>query len=287
LTLISGFNSSHSPLCTCPPKLKLNPYSGCDHGCVYCYATSYARSDFSRCTPNKQLSKLEDEASKLRGEIVFISNSSDPYPTVEDKNGVTRTCLETLSKQDCRIQIVTKSSLVTRDIDLLKRIPSVVSLTITTDDDQTAKMIEPNAPPPSDRLKAVEKLVQDGVPTTVRIDPIIPFVNDKPEKLVKTLAALGVRQITSKTYHVKPDNWARLEKAMPAIAAKLRPLYFERGEKVGSYLYLPLTLRSELMENLAASARNSGIPFAACTEGLSHLNTVGCDGTWLTSQPRA
>ena len=160
----------------------------------------------------------------------------------------------------------------------------MVSLTITTDDDQIASIIEPYAPPPSDRLKAVEKLLQNGLPTTVRIDPIIPCVNDDPEKLVKTLATLGIRQITSKTYHVKPDNWKRLEKAMPETAAKLRPLYFEQDEKVGSYLYLPMKLRSTIMENVAAMAKKNGILFATCTEGLSHLNTAGCDGTWMLSQ---
>lgn len=285
MTLIAKFNSSGSPLCTCPPKLKLNPYNGCDHGCLYCYATNYARTDFSKPTPKKNLvQKLTREAAKLKGEILFISNSSDPYPTVEAQNELMRTCLEILSMQDCKVQIVTKSSLVVRDIDLLKRIPSVVSVTITTDDDQIASVIEPHAPPPSDRLKAVEELLQNGLPTTVRIDPIIPFVNDKPEKLVKTLATLGVKHITSKTYHVKPDNWKRLAEAMPEIATKLRHLYFEEGQQIGSYQYLPQDLRSETMRKLGTIARKNGIRFATCTEGLSHLNTATCDGTWVLSE---
>jgi DNA repair photolyase len=285
LPLISRFNSSRAPLCTCPPKLKLNVYNGCDHGCIYCYATSYARTDFSKPVPKKDLAqRLKGEAQKLKGEIVFMSNSSDPYPTVEARNAVTRTALEILSKQNCRIQVVTKSSLVVRDIDLLKKVPSMVSVTITTDDEQIAGIIEPHASSPSERLKAVETLIQNGLPTTVRIDPMIPFVNDKPKTLVRTLADLGVRQITSKTYHVRPDNWTRLEQAMPEIAAKLKHLYFEQGEKVGSYLYLPRDTRSKIMENIGSIAKRNGIPFATCTEGLSHLNTVVCDGTWLLNR---
>lgn len=192
-----------------------------------------------------------------------------------------RSSLEILSTHDCKIQIITKSSLVVRDIDLLRKIPSMVSITITTDKDDTAEIIEPHAPPPSDRLKAVERLVQKGLPTAVRIDPIIPFVNDNLEKLVETLSSLGVKHVTSSTYKVKPNNWKRFSAAMPEIAAKLRPLYFQRGERMAGYLYLPRDLRSRLMESVRVLAEKNGIKFGTCREGLSHLNTGICDGSWL------
>jgi DNA repair photolyase len=152
------------------------------------------------------IQRLEREAAGLRGEMVSLSNSSDPYPNLEAEKALTRDCLEILSRSDCRIQIVTKSSLVVRDIDLLKKVSSVVSLTITTDDDHLGTMIEPYAPLPSERLKAAEKLVECRLPVTVRIDPIIPFVNDDPERLIKKVASLGVKHITSSTYKVRPDN---------------------------------------------------------------------------------
>jgi DNA repair photolyase len=218
---------------------------------------------------------------KLTGQIVSISNSSDPYPRLEAKMALMRDCLEILSENDCKVQIITKSSLVVRDIDLLRRIPSMVSLTITTDDDETARTLEPHAPPSSERLKAVGKLIQQGLRTTVRIDPIIPFVNDHFEELVGTLAALGVKHITCSTFKVKQDSWRRFAAAMPNAAARLKPLYFERGEKIGGYLYLPRDLRNSLLEEAYASAKENGVKFGTCREGLAHLNTGVCDGSWL------
>jgi DNA repair photolyase len=124
-------------------------------------------------------------------------------------------------------------------------------------------------------------LIHMGVATSVRIDPVIPFVNDNPEKLVGKLASLGVRHITSSTYKVRPDNWRRFSAAMPQIAAKLKPLYFERGEKVASYLLLPSRLRLALMEKVRSLAESEGIRFGSCREGVSHLNTGICDGSWM------
>jgi DNA repair photolyase len=284
VTLVSKFDPWRSALCTCPPKLTFNPYTGCDHGCTYCYASSYIPR-FSQCRPKKNLiQRLSSEAAKLTGEIVSISNSSDPYPRLEAKMTLMRSCLEILSEHNCKVQIITKSSLVVRDIDLLEKIPSMVSLTITTDDDETARILEPHAPPVSERLKAVEKLVQKGLPIAVRIDPIIPFVNDHFEKLVENLAALGVKHITSSTYKVRQDDWKRFNAAMPEAAAKLRSLYFESGERMAGYIYLPRDLREGLMLRVAVSAKKNGIKFGTCREGLSRLNTNVCDGSWLLDE---
>jgi len=225
--------------------------------------------------------KLRREAAKLKGEIVSISNSSDPYPNLEAETRLTRKCLEILSDCSCKIQIITKSSLVVRDIDLLKKVPSMVALTVTTDNDATAKIIEPYAPPSSQRLEAIKMLTHMGVATSVRIDPVIPFVNDDPEKLVRKLASFGVRHITSSTYKVRPDNWQRFSAALPEIAAKLKPLYFDRGEKVAGYVLLPGHLRLALMERIRSLAEKENVRFGACRERLSHMNTGICDGSWM------
>jgi DNA repair photolyase len=281
VALISRFDPWRSALCTCPPKLTFNPYTGCDHACVYCYASSYIPKFFN-CRPKKDLiTKLRKEASRLKGEIISIANSSDPYPNLEAKTGLMRKCLEVLCQQNCKIQIITKSSLVTRDIDLLKKVPSMVSLTITTDDDSIAKLIESHAPPPSERLRTVKTLIENGIPTSVRIDPIIPFVNDDPKNLIKTLASMSVKHLTSSTYKIKPDNWQRLSAALPKTAKKPRPLYFEKGEKIGGYVYLPKNLRFKLMNTMRVLAKKHGMKFGTCREGLSQLNTATCDGSWL------
>lgn len=168
-----------------------------------------------------------------------------------------------------------------RDFDLLKEVPSMVSMTITTDDDATAKLIEPNAPPASARLKALETLVEEGIPATCRIDPIIPFLNDNPENLVRTLGSLGVKHVTCSTYKVKPDNWKRFARALPRLSEKLRRLYFEKGERIGGYVYLPSDLRLEMMKRVAELVQENGMKFGTCREDSSCLNTTTCDGSWL------
>jgi len=274
-------------MCTCPPKLTFNPYTGCDHACVYCYASSYIPKFFD-CRPKKDLiQNLQREAAKLKGEIVSIANSSDPYPRMEAEQCLTRICLAILIQHDCRIQIITKSTLVTRDTDLLSKVPCTVALTITTEDNDTAKLIEPYAPPSTERLKTVEALISKGVPVSVRIDPIIPFVNDNPESLIATLASMGVKHVTSSTYKIKRDNWQRFAMAMPKAAEKLKPLYFDEGEKVGGYTLLPKALRLKLMSTVRRIAKENGMRFGVCRENLSQLNTATCDGSWLLpNRPR-
>jgi len=281
MSLISKFDPWHSTLCTCPPKLTLNPYTGCDRACVYCYASTYIPRFFD-CRPKKNLiSRLKREATKLGGEIISMANSSDPYPSLEAKTGLTRSCLEILSEYNCKVQIITKSNLVVRDADLLKEIPSMISLTITTDDDNTARIIEPNAPPPSKRLTAAETLIQKGIPTSVRIDPIIPFLNDEPESLIETLASIGVKHITSSTLKIRSGNWLGFKAALPKTAQKLGTLFFEEGEKMGNCIYLPRDLRFQLLEKVGRLVLKYDMKFGTCREGLSCLNTATCDGSWL------
>ncbi len=286
MPLITSFDPWRSGLCTCPSKLTFNPYTGCDHKCVYCYASSYIRN-FPDCHPKKDIyGILNREASKLKGETISLSNSSDPYPKIEASIGHTRKCLQILSGSNCKIQIITKSNIVTRDDDLLLNVPSTVALTIITDDDSIAKILEPGAPSPTQRIRAVQDLLSKGIPVSVRIDPIIPFVNDRQEKLVATLASIGVKHITSSTYKAKADNWMRLCTAMPQIAEKLKPLYFQQGERIGGNLLLPKDLRFKLLKNIRDLADLHGIKFGVCREGLPKLNTATCDGSWLITKTR-
>ncbi len=279
--LISSFDPWRSGLCTCPSKLTFNPYTGCDHQCLYCYASSYIQN-FKDCHPKKDLlATLKREAAKLKGETISLCNSSDPYPRREATEGLTRRCLEILAESNCRIQIITKSNLVARDDDLLCRVPATVALTITTDDDSLAKQIEPYAPLPSQRIRAAQDLIKAGVPVSARIDPIIPNINDQPQKLISTLASIGVKHITASTYKAKPDNWARLAQAFPNQAGILKPMYFQMGERIGGSVLLPKELRFKLLKGVRDLTVANGIKFGVCREGLAQLNTAPCDGSWL------
>jgi DNA repair photolyase len=177
------------------------------------------------------------------------------------------------------LQVVTKSDLVVRDIDILRNVPCVVSLTVLTADDGLSGKLEPGAPVSSRRLKAIETLVEEGIPTTVRIDPVIPFLNDDLAELVETVAGLGVLHVTSSSYKVKPDNWRRFSAAFPEVAEKLKPLYFSEGERIGGSTYLPQKLRFGLMKKAKELAESRSLKFGCCREGFS-LNSAVCDGSW-------
>lgn len=281
MSLIAAFDPWQNNQCTCPKKLTFNPYTGCNHDCIYCYASSYI-PNFSACRPKKDLLKrLEHETAKLKGETISIANSSDPYPPIEKELSLTRRSLEVLSKSNCRIQIITKSTLITRDKDLLVKAPVTVAFTITTDNDSLAKRLEPNAPSSTERMEAVAELISAGILVLVRIDPIIPFVNEDTSKLVAKLGRLGVKQVTASTYKVKSDNWRRFCKAMPEYAERLKPLYFDVGEKRNGNIMLNKDLRLKVLQNVRYDVVSQGLRFAVCREGLSHLNTATCDGSWL------
>ncbi len=168
--------------------------------------------------------------------------------------------------------------MVTRDTDILRTMNAVVAFTITTEDDNLAKKLEPNAPSPSKRIRAIEKLTQNNIPVCARIDPIIPSINDNPEKLIKTLATLGVKHITTSTYKAKPDNWNRLKQAFPETARKLEPLYFTKGERINGYRCLPRKLRHTIMKNIRDLTETAGMTYGTCREGFAQLNTSTCDG---------
>jgi len=219
----------------------------------------------------------------LKGELVSISNSSDPYPRMERKTGLTRKCLEILAESCCRLQIVTKSDLVVRDIDILQKIPCVVSVTVLTIDDLLSGKLEPGAPVSSRRLKAIETLVKEGIPTTVRIDPVIPFLNDDLAGLVEAVASLGVQHITCSTYKVKPDNWKRFSAGFPEVAEKLKHLYFVDGKRIGRSTYLPETLRFGLIKKVKELAEEYDLKFGCCREGF-RLNSAVCDGSWAIQE---
>lgn len=182
-----------------------------------------------------------------------------------------------------RILIITKGDLVVRDLDLLKSLRCAVTLTITILDDYLAGKLEPGAPPPSKRLHVMEILSSEGIRVGVRIDPVIPHLNDEGiVDLLKEVKNAGAIHITSSTFKPRPDSWVRVEAAFPDVAEKLRSLYFENGERVARSRYLPKLVRFKLMKMIADECKKLSLTFACCREGFIELNTgASCDGSHL------
>ncbi|MDD1742308.1 MAG: radical SAM protein [Methanotrichaceae archaeon] len=280
--ILTPFDPWKSPMCVCPQKLSLNPYTGCPHGCLYCYASSYI-SNFRECRPKQNLLKrLRTDANKLhQGAIIGMSNSSDPYPPMEKELNLTRDCLRILGTKKFRVQVVTKSDLVCRDIDLLVRMPSVVSITITTLNERLATKLEPGAPDSSKRLKAIRKLSDHGIPVSVRVDPIIPGLNDKGmEDLIDAVLKAGAKHITSSTYKARADNLRRMEYHFPKETEALKEM-LKRGDCLGGSLYLPKDVRTRLMQQVMNLVMAKGATFSTCREGWPLENHLSCDGSHL------
>ncbi len=283
--ILKPFDPWNSPLCTCPPKLSLNPYTGCPHGCLYCYATSYI-PHFQDAKPKVDLEKrLRRDILKVKpGSIVTMSSSSDPYPYMERDLQITRSCLEILKSRGIRVQIITKSDLVCRDADLLREMNSAVGITITTIREDIASVLEPGAPSTNRRLEAIRLLHHIGVPVFARIDPIIPGINDSEiEVLVFAVCEAGAQHITSSTYKARPDNWKRISSAFPSQAESLKAM-FQKGNRVGGSQYMPVEIRESLMLKVKTAALNNGVTFASCRECLAAQSDVLCDGSHLIGE---
>jgi DNA repair photolyase len=284
MPVITPFDPWKSKLCTCPFKYSFSPYVGCYHGCLYCYASSYIPR-FSEVRVKKDvIKKLNKEISKIKQhKYVTIANSNDPYQPIEEKLKLTREALKIFSSHGFKIMIVTKSSLVLRDLDILKKSRVAISITITTLDENKAKRLEPNVPSPEKRLKTIKILSENNIPTIARIDPIIPLINDEEiGNLVKSVAEAGANHIVSSTYKVKLDSWKRMEKEFPVEMEKLKYLYFDKGERINGYYYLPKEYRYKLMKKVWENAKKFNITFAACREGFLNLNSAKtCDGSHL------
>jgi len=284
MQVIRLFDPWKSPLCTCPKKFSFDPYTGCGHKCIYCYATSYIKNFYFPRRKKNLLKKFKKDLEKLpENSLISISNSSDPYQPLEKKYKEFRECLKILQNFNFKILIVTKSDLILRDIDLLKNLRCAVTITITTLKRKIAKKLEPKAPLPKKRLEALKILAKNKIPVGLRLDPIFPFLTENEvEEIVKEAKKAGVKHIVASTFKARADSWKRFERAFPKISKKLKPLYFEKGQKIKNAFYLPQKLRRNLMEKVFKICQKYKIGFATCREGFSNLKTsLSCDGSHL------
>jgi DNA repair photolyase len=171
-------------------KYSMNLYRGCQHQCIYCDSRSecYQIEKFSDILYKENaIELLENELARKRVKgTIGTGSMNDPYMPVEAKLELTRRALELIARFRFPVHVITKSDLVLRDLDLLRRINEVytaVSFTITAADDQLAKKLEPGASLPSARLRAMKILADNGILTGVTMMPILPFIEDNEDNI--------------------------------------------------------------------------------------------------------
>lgn len=189
-----------------------NPYQGCEHGCVYCYARNSheywgygAGLDFERNILFKRNApKLLEEkitSKNWEGNTIVFSGNTDCYQPLERKMEITRKCLEVMLKWKHPTGIITKNSLILRDLDILKEMAKLniisVNISITSLSEETRRLLEPRTASIKQRLKVVEVLSENGIPVRVMMAPIIPSLNSHEIlPLVKRVAELGAKDVS-------------------------------------------------------------------------------------------
>ncbi len=178
-----------------PCAWDLNIYRGCEHGCRYCYALyshSYLNDDcfFNRIYYKSDVAKLLEKqlsSKNWKHEAVNIGGVTDSYQPIEEKMKIMPEILNVLIKYKTPAILATKSDLVLRDVEYLKKLSDVadvkVSLTITTMDESLQKHLEPNAVTPSRRIEALKILREEGIPAGITLMPVIPYLTDSYENL--------------------------------------------------------------------------------------------------------
>lgn len=187
-TIISGYTANSSWFGN---NYNMNIYKGCCHGCIYCDSRSdcYHVENFDEVRAKENaLAIIESELkSKRRTGVIGTGAMSDPYNPLEKEYRLTRGALSLINKYRFGISIVTKSDLITRDIDILKEIqlhsPVLIKLTVTSCDDELCKKIEPNVAVSSKRFAVIKELSDQGIFAGILLMPVLPFLEDNEENI--------------------------------------------------------------------------------------------------------
>jgi len=246
----------------------LNPYIGCEHGCIYCYARYMGRyagheeewGTFVDVKINAP-SMLSRELKKKSRGLVLLSTVTDPYQPLEEKYRITRRCLERLLLYRFPVTIMTKSSLVLRDFDLLRRFESCeLGMTIITDREELRSFLEPNSSSVDDRLDALERFSEAGISTYAFIGPVIPGLTDGEKDLKRLMGKLverGVRRVLidrlNLRYGVLQNLTRHIELKFPNLIDKFQ----SRVKAYNEYC-------REMKKLLSRIAKDSGLDYEFC-----------------------
>ncbi len=253
-------------------RWSLNPYRGCVHGCHYCFARRFHShfdlgpgKDFTGTifvkTNAPTLLRRELSARSWRRETVAFGTATDPYQPIEGKFRITRKCLEAFADWRSPMGLITKGTMVIRDIDVLSdlagRTDSSVTVSIPTVDQELSRRLEPGTPPPAKRLRALEALAQAGIRAGVSMAPIIPGLTDDPvsmQSVASRAADHGAQFLWGSTLYLKDgtrDHFAAFVRDhYPDIEGDLFRLY------PGAYARRDVARRID--ERVAAVRREQG-----------------------------
>jgi DNA repair photolyase len=222
-------------------ETSVNPYRGCEHGCIYCYARPTheylgfsAGLDFESKIMVKmdapELLKVELESPRWKPQVLVMSGVTDPYQPIERKLRIARRCLEVLVRFRNPVAIITKNRLVTRDVDLLRELAAckaaAVNISVTSLDAKLQAVLEPRTSPPNARLETIQQLRSAGIPAGVMVAPIIPGLTD--HEVPRILEACSQAGAQFAGYTIVRLPWA----VAPLFEHWLEEQFPDRKEKI-------------------------------------------------------
>jgi DNA repair photolyase len=232
----SALSSSKLPGLT----YSLNPYKGCQHNCCYCYVPNVLRIErknwgcFVDVKKNISLI-LSKELQKKKKGVVGVSTVTDPYQPIEKKYQLTRNCLKQLKKYEFAVCIQTKSSLILRDMDILKEFKNVeIFFSFSTINNKLQKILEPDASSVKERLRAVQICVDKTISTTVFFGPILPFMSEKDVKeCITSFIDHGASKIMIDSLNVKAGMNENIKKNL-VCDSKTYDLFVKNNENIAN-----------------------------------------------------
>jgi DNA repair photolyase len=271
-------------------ETSLNPYRGCEHGCIYCYARPTheylgfsAGLDFESKiivkTNAPELLRCELERPAWKPQVLVMSGVTDPYQPVEKRLRITRGCLEVLTKFRNPVAIITKNRLVTRDIDLLRELMDcnavAVNISVTSLDPKLQRVLEPRTSSPEARLDTISQLRAAGIPVGVMVAPVIPGLTDhEVPKILQTCAKAGAQFAG---YTIVRLPWA----VAPLFEHWLEEHFPDRKEKVLGRIR---KLRGDRLNNPEWHTRMTGE--GIFSEQIASLFEVGCRRAGIGERPK-
>ena len=247
----------------------LNPYHGCSVNCLYCYIRgskyggntthkTYAKAN----APEILVKQLKKRAKNKEYGLIALATSSEPYPKIEEELKLTRTILQIIARFKFPVSILTKSTLVLRDMDILKKINenailpadlkpklkggAVVSFSFSTPDEKLAKILEPNAPTPKERLETMKKFKDEGFKVGVCYMPVLPFLSDSDKQIEKmvvlaknygadSILTAGLTLFGDEPKDCKTAYYKVIERNFPEILEKTKRLFGNKFYPTSKY----------------------------------------------------
>lgn len=227
----------------------LNPYVGCQHDCLYCYApyvTKRPRGEWTSVLARTDLPQVLAKEIKGKRGTVGLGTVTDPYQEAEKHLLITRRCLMEIIPHRLSVSVLTKSDLILRDIDLYLELRGEVGVTVTSVNDELSRMLEPEAPLPGRRIDALRQLAGEGLNAYALIGPLLPLLTDKDvDDMVDALSSTGIKWVMLDRFRPRPGMFADIARRPDGTGIADR---LENAHRAEDYRTLESLLRRKFSE---------------------------------------